>query len=71
MTSLDAKLFAWYRLCGAHDAARAKLKDAMGSAADDVVFALNAEVERLRADMERTLADIDALRRQRAGDGQA
>jgi hypothetical protein len=71
VTSLDAKLFAWYRLQTEHDAARARLKEAMAGAADDVVLALNAEVQRLRDEMDHVLREIDALRRQRAGGGAA
>jgi hypothetical protein len=67
VTSLDAKLFTWYRLQTEHEAARARLKDAMASAADDVVLALNTEVQRLRGDMDRVLGEIDALRRDRSG----
>ena len=72
MTSLDAKLFAWYRLQTEHEAARARLKDAMAGAAEDVVLARNAEVQRLRDEMSHVLREIDALRRQRSGgDGAA
>lgn len=71
MTSLDAKLFAWYRLQTEHEAARARLKDAMAGAADDVVLALDAQVQRLRDEMNHLLREIDALRRQRSGGGAA
>lgn len=67
VTSLDAKLFAWYRLQTQYEEARARLKAAMGDGVDDgAVQALYAEVERLREEMDGTLRQLDELRRQRA-----
>lgn len=66
MTSLDSKLFAWQRLHMQCQTARVRLKEAMGSAAaDGVVEALHAEVQRLQDEMETLLRQIDALRRGR------
>lgn len=68
VTSLDSKLFAWQRLRGEHDAARVRLKDAMGSeASGPAIEALHAEVQRLQQDMDTLLREIDAMRRARAG----
>ena len=66
MTSLDSKLFAWQRLQIQCDAARARLRQAMGSpAAEPAIETLHAEVQRLQDQMAALLAEIDAMRRQR------
>lgn len=65
MTSLDSKLFAWQRLQMQCDAARVRLKQAMGSPeADPAIATLHADVQRLQDQMATLLAEIDALRRQ-------
>lgn len=65
MTSLDSKLFAWQRLQMQCDAARARLKQAMGSpAADPAIATLHADVQRLQDEMAALLAEIDDMRRQ-------
>lgn len=65
MTSLDSKLFAWQRLQMQCDAARVRLKQAMGSPdADPAVATLHADVQRLQDQMAALLAEIDAMRRQ-------
>ena len=70
MTSLDAKLFAWYRLQTQYEASRERLKVAMGSGLDDgTVQALHGDVERLREAMNAALREIDELRRQRSQPG--
>lgn len=66
MTSLDSKLFAWQRLQMQCDAARVRLKRAMGSpVADPAIAALHADVQRLQDEMAALLAEIDAMRRPR------
>lgn len=71
MTSLDSKLFAWQRLQMQCDAARARLKQAMGSpAAEPAIATLHADVQRLQDEIAALLAEIDALRRQRPVNGQ-
>ena len=68
MTSLDSKLFAWQRLKVEYEAARGRLKDAMGSlAADSAIEPLHAEVQRLQDAMDALLREIDATRRARTG----
>lgn len=65
MTSLDSKLFAWQRLQMQCDAARVRLKQAMGSPdADPAIATLHADVQRLQDEMAALLAEIDAMRRQ-------
>lgn len=65
MTSLDSKLFAWQRLQMQCDAARVRLKQAMGSpTADPAIATLHADVQRLQDEMAALLAEIDAMRRQ-------
>jgi hypothetical protein len=65
VTSLDSKLFAWQRLQMQCDAARIRLKQAMGSpAADRAIATLHADVQRLQDEMAALLAEIDAMRRQ-------
>lgn len=65
MTSLDSKLFAWQRLQMQCDAARVRLKQAMGSPdADPAIATLHADVQRLQDQMAALLAEIDAMRRQ-------
>lgn len=70
MTSLDSKLFAWQRLRVQCDAARARLKQAMGSPTPDPAIAtLHADVQRLQDEMANLLAEIDAMRRERSACG--
>lgn len=78
VTSLDSKLFAWQRLQMQCDAARTRLKEAMGSPrgadakefdGDPAIAALHADVQRLQDEMAALLAEIHALRRQRAAPG--
>lgn len=70
MTSLDSKLFAWQRLQMQCDAARARLRQAMGDpTADPAIATLHADVQRLQDEMASLLAEIDALRRERGGSG--
>lgn len=70
MTSLDSKLFAWQRLHKQCEAARARLKQAMGSPTGDPAIAtVHADVQRLQDEMAALLAEIDAMRRQRRAGG--
>lgn len=65
MTSLDSKLFAWQRLQMQCDAARARLKEAMGNpTAEPAIETLHADVQRLQDEMAALLAELDAMRRQ-------
>ncbi|NKE66547.1 hypothetical protein RAMLITH_12000 [Ramlibacter sp. RBP-2] len=67
MTSLDSKLFAWQRLQVQCDAARVRLRQAMGSPTDDLGIAtLHADLQRLQDEMAALLAEIDAMRRPRS-----
>lgn len=67
MTSLDSKLFAWQRLQMRCDAARVRLKQAMGSpAAGPSIEALHADLQRLQDEMAALLAEIETIRRQRS-----
>jgi hypothetical protein len=67
VTSLHGKLFAWHRLQLDCEAARLRLKEAMAGRADDAtLLALNGEIERLRAEMDATLLEVEALRSERA-----
>lgn len=68
MTSLDSKLFAWQRLKVECEAARDRLKDAMGSVSGEpAIEALHGEVQRLQQEMDTLLREVDALRRARSG----
>lgn len=68
MTSLHSKLFAWHRLQLQCEETRSRLKEALAGLADDATLqALQAEIERLHAEMDATLREVEALRAQRAG----
>lgn len=70
MTSLDSKLFAWQRLQMQCEAARVRLKQAMGSPmGDPAIPTLHADVQRLQDEIATLLAEIDAMRRQRPAGG--
>ena len=70
MTSLDSKLFAWQRLQMQCDAARLRLKQAMGNpAAEPAIETLHADVQRLQDEIAALLAEIDAMRRERGRSG--
>ena len=61
VTSLDSKLFAWQRLRMQCDAARTRLRQAMGSpTADPDIQALHLDVQRLQDEMATLLAEIEA-----------